>query len=109
MSGLLGRGTSPGTPGASVKPLSTRPDWSTRCKATTRATRWDLVRNRRALMTEVGLKLEWEWEAAPTVQAPEHRATWARVEIRAGDQWATLVEDRASGSARRSIYCPLYP
>jgi hypothetical protein len=60
-------------------------------------------------MTEVGLKLEWEWEAAPTVQAPEHRATWARVEIRAGDQWATLVEDRASGSARRSIYCPLYP
>jgi Zn-dependent peptidase ImmA (M78 family) len=26
-----------------------------------------------------------------------------------GDRWATLVEDHASGSARRSIYCPLYP
>jgi Zn-dependent peptidase ImmA (M78 family) len=43
------------------------------------------------------------------VRAPEHRATWARLEIRVGNEWATLVEDRDSGSARRSLYCPLYP
>ena len=55
------------------------------------------------------LKIRWEWEAAAQARAPEHRATWARIEIRAGSDFVTLAEDRESGSSRRSIYCPLYP
>lgn len=60
-------------------------------------------------MTASELKITWEWELAPTVRAPEHRATWALVQIQAGTDYVTLVEDRESGSSRRSIYCPLYP
>ena len=55
------------------------------------------------------LKIRWEWEGAAQVRAPEHRATWARVEIQAWPHFVTLAEDRESGSSRRSIYCPLYP
>ncbi|WP_433516208.1 ImmA/IrrE family metallo-endopeptidase [Nonomuraea sp. CA-143628] len=55
------------------------------------------------------LAIRWEWEAAPSVKAPEHRATWARIEIAVGAEHVTLVEDQESGSSRRSIYCPLYP
>lgn len=55
------------------------------------------------------LKIRWEWEAAAQARAPEHRATWARIEIKAGSDFVTLAEDRESGSSRRSIYCPLYP
>ncbi|MGH3272962.1 MAG: ImmA/IrrE family metallo-endopeptidase [Streptosporangiaceae bacterium] len=55
------------------------------------------------------LKIRWEWEAAAQARAPEHRATWARIEIMAGPDFVTLAEDRESGSSRRSIYCPLYP
>ena len=55
------------------------------------------------------LEIRWEWEASPSVRAPEHRATWARIEISVGSDYVTLVEDRESGSSRRSIYCPLYP
>jgi Zn-dependent peptidase ImmA (M78 family) len=55
------------------------------------------------------LHIRWEWEAAPYVRAAEHRVTWARIEIGVGEEHVTLVEDRASGSSRRSIYCPLYP
>ncbi|GII58619.1 hypothetical protein Pth03_70080 [Planotetraspora thailandica] len=54
-------------------------------------------------------RIRWEWEPAPSVRAPEHRATWARIEISVGSDHVTLVEDRESGSSRRSIYCPLYP
>lgn len=54
-------------------------------------------------------KIEWEWQAAPSVRSPEHRATWARIEITVGSEHVTLVEDRDSSSSRRSIYCPLYP
>ncbi|WP_283137086.1 ImmA/IrrE family metallo-endopeptidase [Rhizohabitans arisaemae] len=59
------------------------------------------------MVPELGIR--WEWEAAPSVRAPEHRATWARIEIGVGADHITLVEDRESGSSRRSIYCPLYP
>lgn len=55
------------------------------------------------------LEIKWEWEPAPSVRAPEHRATWARVEVWVGKDCVTLVEDRESGSSRRSIYCSLYP
>jgi hypothetical protein len=60
-------------------------------------------------MTEQDFRITWEWESAPEVRTPEHRATWARLEIWAGPDCVTLVEDRASGSSRRGIYCPLYP
>src|SRR5215470_2627112 len=56
-----------------------------------------------------GFRIEWEWESAPSVRAPEHRATWARIEILVGSEHVTLVEDKDSASSRRSIYCPLYP
>lgn len=55
------------------------------------------------------LAIRWEWEAAPWVKAPEHRATWARIEIMVRSEHITLVEDQESGSSRRSIYCPLHP
>jgi hypothetical protein len=55
------------------------------------------------------LSIRWEWEHAEGVRAPELAATWARLEIRVGQEYVTLVEDRESGSSRRSIYCPLYP
>jgi hypothetical protein len=58
---------------------------------------------------EQELKIRWEWEPADSVRTPEHRATWARIEIRVGSDLVTLVEDRGTGSSRRSIYCPLYP
>ena len=61
------------------------------------------------MTTEEGLRINWEWLPADSVRAPEHRATWARVEISVGGEHVTLVEDRNSGSSRRSIYCPLYP
>lgn len=61
------------------------------------------------MATPGGLSFRWEWEKAPGVRAPEHRATWARIEISVGRECVTLVEDEESGSSRRSIYCPLYP
>jgi hypothetical protein len=56
-----------------------------------------------------GLKVHWEWQAAPGVKSPEHRATWARIEIAVGADRVTLVEDADSSSSRRSVYCSLYP
>lgn len=50
-----------------------------------------------------------EWEAATGIRADEHRATWARFELWIGDECVTQVEDKVSGSARRSIYISLYP
>ena len=61
------------------------------------------------MTAEQELKITWEWEPAESVRTPEHRATWARIEIKVGSELVTLVEDRGSGSSRRSIYCPLYP
>lgn len=61
------------------------------------------------MTSENDLKIRWEWEPAESVRTPEHRATWARIEIQVGSDFVTLVEDRGSGSSRRSIYCPLYP
>jgi hypothetical protein len=61
------------------------------------------------MVTNPGLGIRWEWEAAPLVRAREHRGTWARIEISVGSEHVTLVEDQESGSSRRSIYAPLYP
>jgi hypothetical protein len=59
--------------------------------------------------TSPELAIKWEWEPSESVRAPELAATWARIEIWAGLDCVSLVEDRESGSSRRSIYCPLYP
>ena len=55
------------------------------------------------------LQFKWEWEQGDGVAIAEHRTTWARLEIWLGDECITLVEDRATFSARRSVYCALYP
>lgn len=55
------------------------------------------------------LRFEIDWEQAPNVRTPELRATWARLEIWIGDECLTQVEDVATGSVRRSVYCSLYP
>lgn len=55
------------------------------------------------------LRIRWEWEPGRLARTPEHRATWARIEISIGPDCLTLVEDRDSGSSRRSIFAPLYP
>jgi hypothetical protein len=54
-------------------------------------------------------RLNYEWESADGVATPELAVTWARLEAWAGGDCITLVEDQASHSARRSIYCSLYP
>ncbi len=55
------------------------------------------------------LRIRWEWEPGRLVRTPEHDATWARIEMSMGLDCLTLVEDRDSGSSRRSIFAPLYP
>jgi hypothetical protein len=55
------------------------------------------------------LRLHHEWENAPGVRAPELRATWARLEVRVGDESATQIEDQRAATTRRSIYVSLYP
>ena len=56
-----------------------------------------------------GFRLMWEWLSAPDVKAPELRATWANLTVTIGSECITLVEDRESGSSRRSIFTSLYP
>jgi hypothetical protein len=56
------------------------------------------------------LDITYEWLTPDgNVAASELAATWARLEINAGDETITRVEDVVSGSARRSIYGSLYP
>ncbi|WP_327033138.1 hypothetical protein [Micromonospora ureilytica] len=54
-------------------------------------------------------RIEWEWEAAPSMRSAELRSTFARLKIHIDDECLTLVEDRESGSSRRAIACSLYP
>jgi len=54
------------------------------------------------------LRFEYEWEPAEGVQSRELAATWCRLEIWVGSDCVTRVEDRVSGSTRRSLYCSLY-
>jgi hypothetical protein len=58
---------------------------------------------------DADLQIRWEWLPASEVRAPELRATWAHLSIVAGSDCVTLVEDRESGSSRRSIFTSLYP
>jgi hypothetical protein len=57
----------------------------------------------------VSFEFRWEWESGEGVAAPEHRATWARLEWLVNGEYVTRVEEQRSGSSRRSIYCSLYP
>lgn len=56
-----------------------------------------------------GLRFDVEWLDAPAVRSPELRTTWCRLQIWVHDDCVTRVEEAATGSARRSIYVPLYP
>jgi hypothetical protein len=60
-------------------------------------------------VTSQDFRITWQWESAPAVRTPELRVTWARLEIWAGPDCVTQVEERESQSSRRGIYCPLYP
>ena len=60
------------------------------------------------MTSDPGLKIKWQWESAGAMRTPEHAATWAGIEIWAGSDCVTLVENAESGSSRRMIYCPLY-
>ncbi len=54
-------------------------------------------------------KIQFEWEDAPRVRAPELDATWARLEIHAGGDAITKVEISRIESVRPYIYVPLFP
>lgn len=56
-----------------------------------------------------GIGFNIEWERGDNIAAPELAATWARLEIWIGSDCVTELEDRDLGSARRSLYCSLYP
>lgn len=55
------------------------------------------------------LRFAVEWQPGDDVQAMELAATWASLQIWSGGECVTTVEDLQTGSARRSIYCSLYP
>jgi len=59
-------------------------------------------------MTEA-FSLNFEWQRPDGIQGPELRATWARLEIRIGEQCLTRVFDHKSRTVRPEIYIPLYP
>ncbi len=54
-------------------------------------------------------RIQFEWEDAPKVRAPELDSTWARLEIRCGSEAITKVEVTRAESIRTGIYVPLYP
>lgn len=55
------------------------------------------------------LRFEYEWEPGEGVRSPELAATWCRLEIWVGSDCVSRVDDRESGSTRRSLHCSLYP
>jgi hypothetical protein len=56
-----------------------------------------------------GLTLDFEWIDPAGAKGRELRATWARLEIKAGDHSVTRVIDQSSRSVRNSLFLPLYP
>ena len=55
------------------------------------------------------LTFEMDWEDPLGARGPELRATWARLEVRVGEEVVTRVFDARTRSVRDSIYLPLYP
>jgi len=54
-------------------------------------------------------RFQFEWEDSPHARTPELDATWARLEIHAGEEPITKVEAKRAQSVRTGIYVPLYP
>lgn len=54
-------------------------------------------------------RIEFDWESAPGVRAPELRATWARWMIRVNGSVVTLLADHRTRGMRDGVYGPLYP
>lgn len=61
------------------------------------------------MTSEPTLEFRFEWETVPGVRAPELHATWARLEVWVNSECASLLEERDTGAARRSVYGALYP
>ena len=55
------------------------------------------------------LSFEFEWMDAERINGPELSATWASLQIRAGDSVVTRVLDARAKTVRDSVYVPLYP
>lgn len=55
------------------------------------------------------LRFEVDWAESEGVGGRELAASWASVQIWVGADCVTQVQDFATGSTRRSIYCALYP
>ncbi|MEH3053006.1 MAG: hypothetical protein PGN13_03225 [Patulibacter minatonensis] len=53
--------------------------------------------------------LTYEWEAPGAIRDEALAATWARLEITVDGEHITQVEDRGTGSSRRSVYTSLLP
>jgi hypothetical protein len=55
------------------------------------------------------LTLDFEWIDPAEAKGPELRATWAKLEIRVGDDSVTRLIDQSYRSVRNSLFLPLYP
>lgn len=60
-------------------------------------------------MNPVQLEFRLEWERFTGSRGRELRATWARLEIWAGDDCVSQIEDLDTRSVSRSLFCPIYP
>lgn len=55
------------------------------------------------------LSFDFEWTDPLGARGEELRATWARLAIRVGQQYASRVLDQDVKTVRESVYVPLYP
>ena len=55
------------------------------------------------------LSFKIDWVDAEGISGPELSATWASLEIRAGDSIITRVLDTRAKTVRDFVYVPLYP
>lgn len=60
-------------------------------------------------MATTSLAFDFEWIDPGEARGPELRATWARFEIKAGEEPITRLIDQSSKSVRNSLFLPLYP
>lgn len=55
------------------------------------------------------LSFDFEWLEGSGVRGPELAATWATLEVKAGDSTVTRVLDRRARTVRDFVFVPLYP
>lgn len=60
-------------------------------------------------MTPTDIQFLFDWDDPGGAAGAELRATWARLEIRIGDQAVSRVHDLRTRSTRDYLYLPLYP